>query len=60
MTFEDLKDEVTGVNSKEAHAVASVRRCRKDGSKIESVHGFYAFTHTPGGWKIFAVADIAF
>jgi hypothetical protein len=56
----DWKFEVTAANDKEAHAVASAIRCREDGSKIESVHGFYAFTNTESGWKMFAVADIAF
>lgn len=56
----EWKFEVTAVNSKEAHAVASAVRCKKDGSKIESVHGFYAFANTPDGWKMFAVADITF
>jgi hypothetical protein len=56
----DWKFEVTAVNDSEAHAVASAVRCRKDGSKIESVHGFYAFTKTADGWKMYAVADTTF
>lgn len=56
----DWKFEVTAVNDKDAHAVASAIRCRKDGSKIETVHGFYAFTKTSKGWKMYAVADTTF
>lgn len=54
------KFDVTAANENEAHAVSSAVRCREDGSKIESVHGFYAFTKTKSGWNMFAVADIAF
>ena len=56
----DWNFEVTAVNDREAHAVASAIRCRKDGSRIEHVHGFYAFTNTLSGWKIYAVADTSF
>ncbi|TFH88481.1 hypothetical protein EQG41_01195 [Billgrantia azerbaijanica] len=56
----DWEFDVTAVNDSEAHAVASAVRCRKDGSKIESVHGFYAFTKTEDGWKMYAVADMTF
>lgn len=56
----EWKFEVTAVNNLEAHAVASAIRCQKDGSQIESVHGFYAFTKKSGVWKMYAVADIAF
>lgn len=53
----DWKFEITAVNQQEAHAVASAVRCRKDGSVIESVHGFYAFTLIEGEWKMYALAD---
>lgn len=56
----DWKFEVTAVNDREAHAVASAVRCKKDGSRIESVHGFYAFTKTSDGWKMYAIADTTF
>jgi len=56
----DWSFEVTAVNEREAHAIASATRCRKDGSIIEGVHGFYAFTKTNDGWKIYAVADTTF
>ena len=52
--------EITAVNETEAHAVASAVRRRKDGSKIESVHGFYAFTLIDDEWKMYAVADTAY
>ena len=56
----DWKFEITAVNEKDAHAVASAVRRRQDGSKIESVHGFYAFTHTDKGWRMYALADTTF
>lgn len=56
----DWRFEVTAANNLEAHAVASAVRCRADGSKIESVHGFYAFKKTDDGWKMYAVADATF
>lgn len=56
----DWKFEVTAANNLEAHAVASAVRCRADGSKIENVHGFYAFTKTDAGWKMYAFADATF
>ncbi len=56
----DWSYEVSGINETTAHMVASATRCRKDGSVIEHVHGFYAFTKTDVGWKMYAMADIAF
>ncbi len=56
----DWKFEITAINERDAHATASAVRRRKDGSKIESVHGFYAFTMTDDGWKMYAVADNTF
>jgi len=56
----DWKFEITAVNEHSAHAVASAVRRRKDGTKIENVHGFYAFTMTDDGWKMYAVADVTF
>ena len=56
----DWKFDITAVNDIEAHAVASAVRRRADGSKIESVHGFYAFTMTDDGWKIYAFAEATF
>jgi len=48
------------VNERSAHAVASAVKRRKDGTKIENVHGFYALTMTDVGWKMYAVADTTF
>lgn len=56
----DWQFEIKGINDTEAHAVAFAVRRRADGSKIESVHGFYAFTRTAAGWKMYALADITF
>ncbi|WDE01676.1 hypothetical protein [Thalassomonas actiniarum] len=56
----DWQFEIQGINDKEAHAVAFAVRRRADGSKIESVHGFYAFSRTSEGWKMYALADITF
>ena len=52
--------EITALNEHSAHAVASAVRRRKDGTRIENVHGFYAFTMTEQGWKMYAVADVTF
>jgi len=56
----EWKFEIVAVTETDAHAVASAVRCRSDGSKIESVHGFYAFTKTDDGWKMYAVAEVEF
>jgi hypothetical protein len=43
-----------------AHVVLpNVKRWRKDGSLIEIVSAFYAFTKTPEGWKMFAISGIS-
>jgi hypothetical protein len=31
---------------------------RTDGSLIETVSAFYAFTRTDGGWKMYAISDV--
>lgn len=56
----DWKFEVKAANEKQAHAVASSIRRRADGSIIEYVDAFYAFTNTKDGWKMFAVSDVTF
>ena len=33
-------------------------RVRRDGSSIEQVSAFYAWTKTADGWKMFAVSDV--
>lgn len=57
---ENWQFSVVAVNETEAHLTASAQRCRKDGSVIEKVHGFYAFTKTNEGWRMFALADITY
>ena len=56
----DWKFEVTAANEKQAHAVASCIRRKADGSMIEHVDAFYAFTRADDGWKMFAVSDVTF
>ena len=51
--------EVVGLSKTKAHLV--LKRCtrvRRDGSAIEDVFAFYAWTRTSGGWKMFAVSDV--
>lgn len=51
--------EVVGVSPTKAHVVLpQARRLRSDGSLIETVSAFYAFTKTPDGWKMFAFSDV--
>lgn len=53
--------EVVAVSPGKAHVVLrSGTRVRRDGSAIEEIRGFYAWTRTSEGWKIFAVSDITF
>ena len=56
----DWHYEVAGASDTNAHMTASAVRCRKDGSKIEHVHGFYSFMKVEGSWKMFAVAELTF
>jgi hypothetical protein len=51
--------EVIGISDSKAHLV--LKRCtrvRRDGSPIEDVYAFYAWTRTDNGWKMFAVSDV--
>ena len=51
--------EVVGISETKAHLV--LKRCtrvRRDGSPIEEVYAFYAWTKTDDGWKMFAVSDV--
>jgi hypothetical protein len=55
----DLEYEVIGISETKAHLV--LKRCtrvRRDGSPIEHVCAFYAWTRTADGWKIFALSDV--
>jgi hypothetical protein len=55
----DADFEVVGVSADKAHVILPhARRLRADGSLIETVSAFYAFTRTDTGWKIFALSDI--
>jgi hypothetical protein len=58
-TSTDTEFEVVGVSPNKAHVIIpNAKRLRADGSLIETVSAFYAFTKTEGGWKIFALSDI--
>jgi hypothetical protein len=51
--------EVIGLSETKAHLV--LKRCtrvRRDGSPIEDVYAFYAWTKTDDGWKMFAISDV--
>ena len=55
----DMAYEVVGISETKAHLV--LKRCtrvRRDGSPIEEVYAFYAWTKTDDGWKMFAVSDV--
>jgi hypothetical protein len=58
-TSVDTDYEVVGISETKAHLV--LKRCtrvRRDGSPIEHVFAWYAWTRTEDGWKIFAVSDV--
>jgi hypothetical protein len=58
-TSVDMEYEVVGVSATKAHLVLRRgTRVRRDGSPIEEVFAFYAWTKTDAGWKIFAVSDL--
>jgi hypothetical protein len=51
--------EVIGMSATKAHLVLKCgTRVRPDGSPIEEVFAFYAWTKTAHGWKMFAVSDV--
>jgi hypothetical protein len=51
--------EVIGVSATKAHLILKRgTRVRRDGSPIEDVYAFYAWTRTADGWKMFAVWDV--
>ena len=55
----DMAYEVIGISETKAHVVLKRgTRVRRDGSPIEDVVAFYAWTKTEGGWKMFALSDI--
>ncbi|MGH6898278.1 MAG: hypothetical protein ACREJ5_17300 [Geminicoccaceae bacterium] len=58
-TSVDMAFEVIGVSETKAHLVLKRgTRVRRDGSPIEDVFAFYAWTKTADGWKMFAVSDL--
>ena len=51
--------EVSLISATKAHVILRrADRIRADGSLIETVAAFYAFTRTVDGWKLFALSDI--
>ena len=55
----DMAYEVIGISETKAHLV--LKRCtrvRRDGSPIEDICAFYAWTRTADGWKMFALSDV--
>ena len=55
----DAEYDVVGVSPTKAHVVLNhAKRLRKDGSMIETISAFYAFTNTPTGWRLFAISGI--
>lgn len=55
----DMAYDVVGVSESKAHLILRHgTRVRQDGSRIEDVFAFYAWTKTDGGWKMFAVSDV--
>ncbi|MDJ0947740.1 MAG: hypothetical protein QNJ94_02370 [Alphaproteobacteria bacterium] len=56
----DWRFDIPAISDRHAHAVASATRCRADGSVIEHVHGFYAFTKVDNDWKMYALAEITY
>jgi hypothetical protein len=55
----DMQYEVVAVSDTKAHVILrSGTRVRADGSPIEDISGFYAWTKTTTGWKMFAISDV--
>jgi hypothetical protein len=51
--------EVVAISPVKAHVVLyHGDRLRPDGSLIETVSAFYAFTRTGDGWKMYAISDV--
>ncbi|MBB5160750.1 hypothetical protein [Mycobacterium sp. AZCC_0083] len=60
-TSAGLEIDVVAVSATKAHVLLrNCERLRPDGSLIEEVSAFYAFTRTAEGWKIFAMSSIEF
>ena len=55
----DINYEVIGISETKAHLILkSGTRVRQDGSAIEGIRAYYAWTKTPDGWRMFAVSDV--
>jgi hypothetical protein len=55
----DMAYEVVGISETKAHVILKgCVRVRRDGSPIENVFAFYAWTKTEDGWKMFALSDV--
>jgi organic hydroperoxide reductase OsmC/OhrA len=58
-TTVNARYDVVAVSPEKAHLILHRGdRVRADGSLIETVAAFYAFTRTDQGWKIFAISDL--
>jgi hypothetical protein len=58
-TTVNARYDVVAVSPEKAHVILHrADRVRADGSLIETVAAFYAFTRTDQGWKIFAISDL--
>lgn len=56
----DWTFDVVAVSETEGRIEASATRCRADGSVIEHIHGYYAFTRVDGQWKMYALSGVSF
>lgn len=56
----DWTFDVVAVSETEGRVEASATRCRADGSVIEYIHGYYAFTRINGKWKMYALSGVSF
>jgi hypothetical protein len=55
----NVQYRVVGVSETKAHLILeSGTRVREDGSPIEDIYAFYAWTKTGDGWKMYAVSDV--
>ena len=54
----DWSFDVVAISETEGRIEASATRCRADGSVIEHVHAYYAFTRVDGRWKMYALSGV--
>ena len=55
----DMQYEVVAITATKAHLILRRgTRVRQDGSPIETICAFYAWTKTTAGWKMFAISDV--